>query len=224
MKTIMKASILSALLLALAVPQMSFADPVSGCTNGPNNPVDFGPPTGIVVYTAFTCNLYPASSPYTINLTSNMTYSDANGNASLNDNLVGPGYIVVINGNPFALTDDSSGLWNQSLWTTVLSWPGDQDARTASDSLTVYYSGFPSALTVQTFDENLWGSGPSVDPYFFVQTGSYPNPAVYDAGANTYNIYPTPEPSSLLLLGTGILGLAVVVFRKAKSSGVTLSM
>jgi hypothetical protein len=32
----------------------------------------------------------------------------------------------------------------------------------------------------------------------------------------------TPEPSSLLLLGTGLLGLAVVVFRKAKSSGLVL--
>jgi hypothetical protein len=30
---------------------------------------------------------------------------------------------------------------------------------------------------------------------------------------------PTPEPSRLLLLGTGLLGLAVVVFRKAKPSG-----
>jgi hypothetical protein len=117
------------------------------------------------------------------------------------------------------LSDDSSGLWNPSLWAAVLYWPGDQDAGTASDSLTVYYagnSGFPTVGDVQTFEDNLYGGGPGVDQYFFVQSG---NPAVYEPGSNDYDIYPTPEPSSLLLLGTGLLGMAVVVFRKAKPSG-----
>ena len=213
MKAIVKISILSSLLFSLAVPQMSFAGPVSGCTNQAN----FNDGLGDVM-ASFTCSLYPSASSYTINLIPNMTYVDLNGSADYYTNLIGTGYTVVINGDPFSLSDDSSGLWNQSLWTAVLYWPADADGGYASDELTVYYAGnsdFPAVLTVENFDQNLYGSGTDYDPYFFVQSG---DPAVYAPGTygGTYDIYPTPEPTSLLLFGTGIVGLAGALRRKLR--------
>ena len=38
----------------------------------------------------------------------------------------------------------------------------------------------------------------------------------------TMSVSTTPEPSSLMLLGTGLFALAFVVFRKAKMSGLVL--
>ena len=62
---------------------------------------------------------------------------------------------------------------------------------------------------------NLWGNGPNSYTLF---EGNYLSSA--DGTFITY----TPEPTSLLLLGTGLLGLAFVAFRRAKSSGQTLSV
>jgi hypothetical protein len=57
------------------------------------------------------------------------------------------------------------------------------------------------------------GFGGSWD--FVDETGNGSFDAVYD-----YTTV-TPEPSSLLLLGTGLFGLAVVLFRRQKASGFT---
>ena len=215
MKTIARVLIMPSLLLALAVLQTNLAAQTSNCTNGPNTDG----------YVQFTCNLYPSTSATTIDLTPNLTYDGA---LSPNPNALGAGYAVVINGDPIALSDDASGLWNQSLWDAVLEWPGDYNAGYGSVSLNVYYSGFPSVSTVESSDNNMEayyasqgyvGADAVPDSYFFVQSG---NPAVYAAGNNVYNVYPTPEPASALFLAMCLPVLAVGFFVKVKASGSVL--
>lgn len=201
--------------LALAFAQMSFGDiskanngSISSCANLPSSPTTVQG----TLYTQFDCSLYNDVSSYTIDLTPLMEQ----GGANLYDNLVGAGYFVVINGDPNALPDDNTGLLNQNLWEAVLYWPGDQDAGTASDSLTMYWPGavaFPTASTVLNYDdnvyENLLNYGPLPDSDFFIQSTG--RETVYAPGSNEYDVILTPEPSAVLLLASCLAMLGGVV-------------
>jgi hypothetical protein len=203
-------------LAALAFPQTSSAGAISFATAGTSSCATQAVSPNDEGISQYTCSLYNDTASYTIDLTPVLTQ----GGANFYDNVVGAGYLVVMNGDPSAVSNfdaNDAALYNEGLWVAVLYWPGDQDASSASESLTVYWpTTFPTASVVQTFDEDLYGSI-YPDSAFFVE--STPPETVYapDSG-HVYDIFTTriPEPATLALFGAGLGLLGFARRRRAK--------
>ena len=114
---------------------------------------------------------------------------------------------------------DFDGLSVPQTFTYIVSIVGNTGSYDDSDVDWQQFTGVTGSPTIGTSGDMWYGSSGSfvADDGYAVDTGAQTNTLAVEVNA-------TPEPSSLLFLGTGLLGLAFVAFRKAKVSGLKLGL
>ncbi|HEX7957098.1 MAG TPA: PEP-CTERM sorting domain-containing protein [Pyrinomonadaceae bacterium] len=130
---------------------------------------------------------------------------------------------------PFTLGGDQYSAWNNlddhialSITAAAFSFPVDPSVTSVTFTSVFTLSGsvgvrYPAdgSLTGQT--TNITGEGLATAVY--VRDGNFPNIWLLQNLNYTFNSTPTPEPAALLLLFTGLGGVATKVYRRRRAGG-----
>jgi hypothetical protein len=177
----------------------------------------------------------------------NVTGSGIDSNGTITIQQVGTTNTYEITSISGIFSDTNAGISNQLISGLVQASNPPGTGTLTSDNLFIFDNGFwPSSNAPMTcysgvcstgglldifglmfdvaggYEFNIWGNNTGGTSYTLdgAQDGNYKDNG---SGGVTVEFVATPEPGSLLLLGTGLLAAAFVLFRKAKSTGPSLA-